>query len=164
MSIVSTAVGLVNPAAGMALKVLGGIKNFLAKLPPWVFVVAAALLFALWCWHEKNHQALKDAKVIAGWQHKAEDSHRAFLLEKGQFAIEARNLAAANNRIEAQNKVVRQQGILLDQMTRDAAANDARNAKLARSTDQQIAALRSAATQHKTPCTLSDAARRELED
>lgn len=163
MSIISTAVGFVNPAAGMALKVLGGIKDFLAKLPAWVFIVAAALLFAFWCWHEKNHQASKDARTISGWQHKAEDSHHAFLLEKGQFAIEKASLDQARKIINENNRRILAEAADLDRAKQDAAAADARNIKLAQSTDAEISALQSAATKHTKPCTLSDEARHELE-
>lgn len=159
MSLVSTAVGFVNPAAGFALKAFGTVKRVLAKLPLWVYPIVAAALVALWAIHGKHVAERK----IPALEHKAADSHNAFLLEKQQFAIEKASLVGARAQIDGQNKVIAAQGAALDQATQDAAAARARNTKLAETTDAQIAALQAASHQHKTPCTLSDAARRELE-
>jgi hypothetical protein len=153
------------PGAGAAVgKAAAGALAFLSKMPPWIFAVAAAVAFGLWCLHAKNAQHTKDAREISRWHMAADNSHAAFLAEKKSFAIEKTSLDQAREIIGKNNLRILAGAADLDRAKRDAAAADARNDKLAQSTDARIAALRSAATHHTAPCTLSNEAKRELEN
>jgi hypothetical protein len=155
---IGAAIAFIPGAAAVAGKAASGALSFLSKLPPWVFAVAAAVLFGLWCLHGKQ---AAEAKIPALRQ-AAANSHQAFLLEKRAFATEKASLDRANGLIDASNKRIDAAHIELERERVNAAADEARNAKLARSTDQQIAALTRAAGQHQKPCTLSSEAKMEL--
>lgn len=158
--LIGAAIAFIPGAGAVVGRIVAGALAFLSKLPPWVFAVAAALLFALWCLHGKH---VAEAKIPALKQ-QAANSHAAFLAEKKAFAIEKASLDEARHHIDENNRRILAAAVDLDRAKKDAAAADVRNDKLARSTDARIAALRSAATQHKVPCTLSNEARKELED
>lgn len=150
--------------AAAAAKLASAAVSFIVNLPWakiwWIVPCLAFFLFGLWQLHGRH---VAEAKLPA-CEKRAADSHQAFLLEKKAFAAEKASLDGARSQIDDTNKRILAQAADLEQAKRDAAAADARNASLAKSTDAKISALQQAALHHTAPCTLSDEARKELEN
>jgi len=83
--------------------------------------------------------------------------------ERAAHAITKQSLAEANGKIRDNNNRIKAAADELAREKAETAASEAHNAKLAQSTDAEIAALRARANQPRKPCTLSDEAKRELE-
>jgi phosphoglycolate phosphatase-like HAD superfamily hydrolase len=172
MGILTALIGAAVPGAGLAIAVakfgaktvFGKIGGAISSIPWakvwWLIPIALALGFGLY----RDFQYRKIERKIPALEQRAANSHTAFLLEKKAFATEKASLDAANRLLDANNKRILAEAADFDQAKRDAAAAQAKNAKLAQSTNARIAELQTAATHHTAPCTLSSAARKALED
>lgn len=161
--VIGAIIALVPGAAEIAGKAVGGTITFLSGIPWgkiwWVFPIAAALAFGLY--KDFKYRAIE--KEIPALKQRAADSHAAFLAEKKSFAIEKAGLDRANGLIDDNNRRIAAASTELARETARAAVDEARNAKLARSTDARIAGVRASVNAHP-PCVLPDAAKKALDD
>ncbi|HEY1606027.1 MAG TPA: hypothetical protein VGF77_10580 [Allosphingosinicella sp.] len=147
--------------AGIGLKLaLGGLIGRVKQAAAWLFLHPAWLaaigcaLFGLIQLGEARH-ARKQAANFESLYHGEQAAHA---ITKASLSQADGEIADNNRRIDAAHaELTREQA--------QAAAADARNAKLARSTDAQIAALQAKASDpHRPACTLSDEAKKALGD
>jgi hypothetical protein len=151
MSIGDMALAVVNPAAGAA-KVAGGFA-----LRHWKLIGGGLVVFFLFAALMLTRSTLANTKrdLVISRQETAN--------ERTAHAITKQSLAEANTKIDDNNARINAAAGELAREQAETAANEAHNAKLAQSTDAEIAALRARASQPRKPCTLSDEAKRELE-
>jgi septal ring factor EnvC (AmiA/AmiB activator) len=161
-----TGIGLKLALGGVLGKIGAAIKGAAAfivahwKAALIVAAIVAPVIYALICLH-REHAAEANIPVL---QQAFANERKAFQAERQAFATEQASLAGARTQIDDTNKRVMAQAADLELAKHDAAAADARNASLARSTDSRIAALQAAAGKHGAPCTLSDGVKKELEN
>jgi transcriptional regulator of met regulon len=101
--------------------------------------------------------------TLANTKHDLGASRQETANERAAHAITKQSLAECNQKVVDNNARIKAAADTLAREQGEAAANEAHNAKLAQSTDAEIAALRARASQPRKPCTLSDEAKRELE-
>lgn len=174
MSIIGTiALGAVStfvPGAGVAIAiyrygkdvVFAALKRAASYLflHPMTAVAIAAVLAGLFYWHRDSGDRAATGRAVAAFQ----TERQAFAQEKHAFETEKVSLVGALVHINANNRTIAAQATDLDRAKHDDAANRAHNAKLAQSTDAEIAAVKaSAADPHRVPCTLPNEAKKALE-
>lgn len=177
MSILAPIIGLLVPGGAIGLLwkfgshiLFGKAEHELVETEQFAlknWKVTLGILFAIviagFCLYQV-HERHKAERKIPAFQAAFAKEQQAFRAERAAFATEQASLNGALARIDENNRRILAEAADLEQAKRDAAAADARNAKLARSTNAQIAGLVAAAGAHKTPCVLSGAAMRELKN